>query len=269
MKRIGVHSPPRSGSTWVGSIFDSNPSVIYKHQPLFSYAFKDRLDLSSTYNDIREFFHELANTSDEFLDRMEQKEEGKFPVFSKASPKAVVYKEVRYHHLLRHFLDTDSEIQIVGLIRNPIDTIYSWLNAPKEFDSSWDPLKQWRYAPKKNQEQLEEFNGYEMWKEVAWMFLDLRRKYPERFYLLLYERLNEEPGEVVKSLFEFCGLSWSAQTREFLRESTNTPSDAPYGVFRGPKKSYRHLDKIHPEIKESILTDPEFEALQRHYEWDI
>ena len=59
MQRIAIHSVPRSGSTWLGQIFNSSSLVIYKYQPLFSYAFKGRLSPQSTNNKIVQFFDEI------------------------------------------------------------------------------------------------------------------------------------------------------------------------------------------------------------------
>ena len=44
MKRIAIHSAPRSGSSWLGQILNSSPKVCFRFQPLFSYAFKDYLN---------------------------------------------------------------------------------------------------------------------------------------------------------------------------------------------------------------------------------
>jgi hypothetical protein len=266
--RVALHSPPRSGSTWLGSIFDSHPSVVYRYQPLFSYAFKGRLGPNSSFSEIRDFFLQIADTDDKFVNRVEAKKKGLVPDFDKSEGKAIIYKEVRYHHILKNLLATDPEVKVIGLIRNPISTIYSWLNAPKEFKSSWDPLEEWRYAPRKNQGRPEEFNGYEKWKEVAFLFLDLKKSYQERFFLVTYEALNENPKEVASKLFAFIGLPWAEQTGPFLKESTSRPSSEPYGVFREKRSSYRHTKDIHPTIREFILSDPEFENLVERYPWD-
>lgn len=59
MKRVAIHSAPRSGSTWMGSIFDSNESVAYRLQPLFSYTHKSQLNSSSVKTDIDKFFEDI------------------------------------------------------------------------------------------------------------------------------------------------------------------------------------------------------------------
>ena len=76
MNKIAIHSVPRSGSTWLGSIFDSCPNVKYALQPLFSYAYKDYLSLNSTSEDIQSFFEELKVSDDDFINQIEAKNKG-------------------------------------------------------------------------------------------------------------------------------------------------------------------------------------------------
>ena len=64
---IGIHGVPRSGTNWLGQIFNSQPNVNFKFQPLFSYAFKDYLDENSTEEEIQQFFEEIAISDNYFL----------------------------------------------------------------------------------------------------------------------------------------------------------------------------------------------------------
>ena len=66
MKNIAIHSVPRSGSSWVGQIFNSSQDVNFRFQPLFSYTFKDYLNQKSSLNDVNTFF-DLINKSDDDL----------------------------------------------------------------------------------------------------------------------------------------------------------------------------------------------------------
>ncbi|NJL77038.1 MAG: hypothetical protein HC892_20515 [Saprospiraceae bacterium] len=81
-------------------------------------------------------------------------------------------------------MNQDKGVKIVGLIRNPLSVINSWLKAPKEFkrELGWNELEEWRYAPSKNLDRKEEFNGFEKWKEVALLFIQLQQVYPEKIY---------------------------------------------------------------------------------------
>lgn len=46
-------------------------------------------------------------------------------MFEKNEITHIVYKEVRYHHIIKNLLLKDSSIKIIGIIRNPLATINS------------------------------------------------------------------------------------------------------------------------------------------------
>lgn len=234
MNHIAIHSVPRSGSTWLGSIFDSHPRVAYRFQPLFSYAFKGRLNPHSTKEDINSFYQEVLHSEDAFIHQTLDKDRGIVPSFAKEEIHSVAYKEVRYHHILPNLLQQDLSVKVVGLVRNPLSTLYSWLNAPKEFkpDLGWTVEDEWQWAPLKNDGKPEEFNGYEKWKEVVYLFLRLKEQYPNRFYLLNYSDLLSEPVLVVHKLFDFMKLDFAVQTMQFLQESRSRNVQNSYGVFK-------------------------------------
>jgi len=236
MKRIAIHSVPRSGSTWVGEIFNSNEKINYKYQPLFSYAFKGALTESTSLERIHNFFQKISNSDDEFINQSIERKLGRVPIFKKDHLYEVVaYKEVRYHHVLRNLLEKDSEIKVIGLVRSPLSVVNSWLKAPKEFrkDLGWKELDEWYFAPKKNQNKIEEYNGFEKWKEVANLFEELQQEYSNRFYLLKYDDLLNNTEIEVKKMFSFCGIEFTKQTSLFLSNSSKTDaSNDAYSIYR-------------------------------------
>ncbi|MCB4808738.1 sulfotransferase domain-containing protein [Tamlana sp. 62-3] len=265
MIKIAVHSVPRSGSTWLGEIFNSHPDVVYKYQPLFSYAFKGRLSTSSTNQNIQDFFTDISKSSDDFINQVEARKDGKLPIFNKeASFKAIVYKEVRYHHILEHILKQDKELKVIGLVRNPLAVVYSWLNAPREFrkDLGWQVLEEWRYAKKKNLNKIEEFNGYEKWKEVSLMFLRLEKQFKNRFKLIQYENLLNQTEFEVKALFDFCNLSYSKSTQNFILSKNEVNNTDAYSVFK-TKKDDKKWRQLPPEIISFIERDLENTELKK------
>jgi len=238
MKRIAIHSVPRSGSSWVGQIFNSSPSVIFKFQPLFSYALKSFLNENSSKQEIDRFFKKLTIIKDDFIDQIEQINNGNYPIFSKTEPEIICYKEVRYHYILENLLEKDEDIKIIGIVRNPYAVISSWLKASKEFkkELNWKELEEWRFAPKKNNCRIEEYNGYEKWKEVAGMFLDFEKKFPNNFYLLKYSDLLANTQDSVKKIFSFCEIEYSPQTERFISESLTTNKTDAYSVYKKKNK---------------------------------
>jgi hypothetical protein len=269
MKRIAIHSAPRSGSTWLGSIFDSHPNVAYRFQPLFSYGHKSQLNEESTKNDIDRFFNDILQTTDDFVLQKEAIEKKIVPHFRKDSPTHLVYKEVRYHNIIENLLEKDNEIKIIGLIRNPLAVINSWLRAPKEFkkELGWKESEEWRYAPKKNLNKSEEFNGFEKWKEVSHLFLNLNKKFPERFKLINYDELIINTQKTAEELFKFCNLNLSPQTIQFISTSKTSDNKDAYSVYK-TKTSDTGWKKTLPEyISKEILNDTDFKRLNKIFNW--
>lgn len=259
MKKIAIHGLPRSGTTWLGCILDSNPNIKYAYQPLFSYTLKGFLSPESNREKIQTFFKTLAKTEDPFINQQQAKESQLVPDFNKNSPpEAVVYKEVRYHHILSNLLTQDPSIFGVFIIRSPIEVLNSWINAPKEFDPTWDILKEWQFAPSKNDGKEEEFYGFEKWVEATKIFLSLQEKYPHRVFCISYEALKARPAEITKDLFAKLGLDFYPQTEHFLQESQLSTNPNAYSVYRKNSKAQKKAripKSVVTEIKRRIKND--------------
>ena len=89
LNKVALHGVPRSGTSWLGSILDSSKNVIYRHQPLFSYAFKSFLDENATKEKIETFFLAIAKSEDDFLLQKEAKQKQLIPSFAKKTPMEV------------------------------------------------------------------------------------------------------------------------------------------------------------------------------------
>ena len=114
---IGVHGAPRSGKSWLGQLFNSSEHVAYRYQPLFSYAFKDRLDTRSSASEISSFFSDLLHTEDDFvLQRGSSSVAGYERTFPKEAITHIVYKAVRYHHLITQVLANEPTYMTIRLM---------------------------------------------------------------------------------------------------------------------------------------------------------
>lgn len=265
MERIAIHSAPRSGSTWLGNIFNSHPNVCFKYQPLFSYALKDSLSTNASKKEINEFFKVLATTKSSFLDQQLAIANGLVPSFEKfESATHLIYKEVRYHNIVQNILAKTTDVKFIFLIRNPLAVLYSWWKAPKEFreDQGWVFMDEWQYAKSKNLDKPEEFNGYERWKESTILFQELFEQYPERVRLVEYHDLIHNTVETVWSLFEFANLSKAAQTIDFIRSSRSKTSKDAYAVFKA-KSSDSNWKQLPKPVIEYIKKDLDKSALSK------
>jgi len=239
MQKLAIHSVPRSGSTWLGNIFNSHPEVCFRHQPLFSYAFKDFLSPVSTQKEIDLFFDSIAESADAFINQKEGIDKGFIPVFQKNKTFThCCYKEVRYHHILENLLQRSPDVKIILLIRNPLATIYSWYKAPKEFrpEKGWVLEEEWLHSSKKNLNKPEEYNGYAKWKEATLLFLEMKKQFPGRVELVQYKNLLHQTEIVVKELFDFSGLDLPEQTIAFIKESKQRDLKDAYAVFKSKTK---------------------------------
>jgi hypothetical protein len=133
--------------------------------------------------------------------------------------------------------------------------IASWLNAPKEFRSGWDIDSEWYYAPNKNQGRPEEFFGFDSWKIAAEMFLRLSSLYPEQFFLLRYDLLNDSPEPVTEALFNFCGLDMNQQVKDFLCASKTRHESNPYSVFRANATDRNWRNVLPSNISNRIVSE--------------
>ena len=255
MKKIAIVGVPRSGTSWLGQIFNSHPDVAFRFQPLFSYGHKGRLSEHSSADEIRAFFDEILSSQDAFA-LMKSDFQKNYPAFVKSvQPSHIAFKETRYLHVIENVLVQCRDVSVVGIVRNPLAVMASWVSAPKEFDPAWDLVKEWRGAPSKNQNRPEEFYGFDKWREIAAAFLRFEAQYPKRFALVRYDELNRSPIAVTRGLFELCGLEVHAQVEEFLRLSKSRHDADPYSVFRARANDDKWQGVLPDDIVEQVIRE--------------
>jgi len=254
LNRFALHSVPRSGSSWVGAVLSHHPEVNYFFQPLFSTSFTNQLKTNSSFEDIKYFYSQLSTSKDSFINQISFGKENKTKNHNASN---ILYKEVRYHHLIQNLLTQDPEIKIIGLVRNPLSTINSWLNAPKEFrkDLNWKELEEWRYAPKKNKNRIEEFNGYEKWKDTTLLFEKLQSIYPNRFKLIRYSDLINDSIKSFDDIFRFMNLEMNVKVLSFLSETNSKNNNDVYSVYRKDAKDDLWKTQLNPKIIQEIQKD--------------
>jgi len=253
----------RSGTSWLGQIFDSSPEVRFRFQPLFAYEFKDRVNEDSSAEDFKKLIADMHNTESPFLTQEDKRQSGEYPVFNKSpDPQHLVFKENRYQNIIEPMMRKFSTMKLVGIVRNPNAVINSWMQNPKEFPPGSVPLEQWRYGDCKNQGH-EDFFGFYKWKEVTNLYLDLGEKWPDRVYVLSYEELVKNTERIVKDMFSFCEIEYTGQTSEFLDQSPRKHVDSPYSVYKEKSVAVRWKLELDPYITEEIAADLSGTRLER------
>ncbi len=255
----------RSGTSWLGQVFNSAPSVRFRFQPLFAYEFKGRVNEDSSSQEFKRLTDDMFVQETPFLVQKDKLESGLYPKFVKESKcPHLVFKENRYQNVIEPFMRKCPNVKLVGLVRNPNAVLNSWMQNEKEFPPGSEPLTEWRYGLCKNNGP-EDFFGYYKWKEVANLYLDLWEKWPDRVVVVQYEQLVEDSVKITKDLFKFCGIPYSSQTEKFLRQSSRRiPSnDSYYSVFKSKNVITKWKSLLDPYIVGEIENDLRGTRLER------
>jgi len=251
MNIIIVNGMPRSGTSWLGQIFNSCPDVRFKLSPLFSYEFKNKITNASSKSDICNFFKQVYESKNKFLNQ-DDKIFSNYPIFKikNCNPKNLVIKSTRHHYLSDLFLDKIDRLKFVHIVRNPCGAINSWLKCKKEFSENEDYVKNWRSGACRKT-SMEEYWGFDDWLFVTKMYEDLSVKYPQNVLIISYEDLVENRFQITKKVFKFCNLKFSTQTEDFLNKSMSVHQSGDYDVF----KSVRVKDSWRQELDAEIVKE--------------
>lgn len=261
---IGIFGVPRSGTSWLGQIFNSSPETKFYYQPMFTDQYRDRLNPRSSALEMKKFFQEMYDIEEDFLTQNDNRKKGKRLCFNKISSDYLVFKEVMYLYMIPRFMENLEKMKTIIILRNPFDILSSWYNAPQEFNPKWDIEKEWLFAEAKNYFLPERYYGYYKWKEFILLTNYLVDKFPEQVFVVKYEDLNTNPIECSQGMFEFCDLSWTSQTCQFIIDSRSYTEEDPYSVF---KRSDENRNNLHilPEtvINEVQLDIEKFDMCKR------
>lgn len=262
MKPVFVFGVPRSGTSWLGELFNSAPEVAYRFQPLFSYAFKGALRAEQSSDEMRDVLSRIAATDDPFV----LHGPGLAPrhPFAKTVATHLVLKEARYLDLAPVLLDRLPEMRVVAIVRSPQAVLASWRHAPKEYDPHWEFDAEWRGAPSKNDGHPENAYGFDAWLQTTTAFVALEEAMPTRVRIVEYSALVADPLETLASLFGWCDLPLGTQTRAFVQASRSRDDGDPYGVFRRARAQDDHwTERLPPGIAAEVTRLTEGTAAAR------
>lgn len=275
-----IASMPRSGSTWLGKLFDSHDVTLYLHEPdsvlprndlplLLDdasvdlqqaiqgwLAVKDDKVLASrpmfkkqARGAIKQHGFELTALAGKAALRFGLPSFG-MPLFSRFHAEVTAWKTIESVGRMPALLRTEG-IQGIHLIRHPCGQIASTLRGSEKavFGSDlpvWEDedlykklLEQGSYSALSLSDVMS--MGPEGRLAVRWGLMNdftyTRLKGSSRYQMVRYEDLCAGPFEIIKSLFDFCGLVLGAQTLRFLEESTGKHNDGYYSTSKDPLRA--------------------------------
>ncbi|MGI9517091.1 MAG: sulfotransferase family protein [Pirellulaceae bacterium] len=263
---IWIAGVARSGTSWIGQILNSHPQVRFRFQPLFAYEFKGRVDEDSTQDEYLDFLNQLWSTETEFLTQADKVRSGEYPRFQKSqSPTALVFKENRYQSVIEPFLRRVPQARLVAVVRHPCAVINSWRKNSSEFPAGSVLRDEWRFGNCKNSGPQDYF-GYYKWKEVTNLYLDLARQYPDRVFVLQFERLVHNRMETGEQMLKFAGLDLDQQTLDFLNASGDSHQDSYYSVFKNSNVTSKWKQELDSYVVSEIHDDLQHTRLQQFLE---
>ena len=250
---IWVNGLPRSGTSWLCQIVDSSEEVEFRMAPLFSFQFRNTMQISDTEERWKQYFADVYNSDDEWMAQMNRRKIGSFPTFEKklTPPPFLAIKDVRHHNFIEHLLALNIDLKVLHIIRDPRAAIHSWLANPKEFPQDADPMLNWRSGSIRKINE-NEFWGFDDWIKLSRMYSDLQARYPEKVHIIRYEELVENPTDETKEFFKKLGLEFQEQTKSFLMSSTSGNSGDPFSVFKDKTVLDKWRTGLDPKIASEI-----------------
>jgi hypothetical protein len=247
---------PRSGTSWLSQIFDSNPHVRFRLSPLFSYEYKNRLTESSSSGDWEAVLQGAYRSSNDFMNQTVRRNLGQYPVFpvKDDDPPYLAIKDTRFHNLTERALELLPALRVVAIVRHPCGAIHSWLTSRGEFPATADPLREWRTGECRKT-GYGEFWGFDDWRSVTTMHLNLMERFRGRVYIQRYEDLVRSPVEEVTRLMDFAGLDFHSQTRDFISESHSLHNPSEYAVYKDRSVAVRWQSELDPFIRQTIMSE--------------
>lgn len=236
---------PRSGTSWLGYLVSRHPDVEYRFQPIHANTFNPRVEIDSTRLDVYFFYARLLAAGDSYLLDGLAKDvtREKKPLLSRLLAKALVFKETHDLNSIQRIVNLDSHSRLLVLIRDPIDVIESWINAPKEFNPEWRVEEEWMWARKKNSEYLGNHFGLNEWIKTTKQVVELSEKLPQQVRIIRYGQLRKSTEETMREVCAHFGIPSERLT--FAAPASASPKSLldEYSVSRPRKRhsSWRHL----------------------------
>lgn len=246
MRTLALLGCPRSGTSWLGQVFNAHPRVAYRHEPLFAPEFKDWFGRCGVTEASVQAFHTalLGAHSDAVLQDLRPAKAG--------APSHLVWKEVRFLHLMKPLLETGALDGVIWVYRSPLDMLNSWYQSPRDFRAGQDIRVEYLHAPNKNTNPSE-YHGLARWKVAMRLALAAHAAYPGRVHLVRYERLVAAPAMELGCLAAAVGLSVDAAQLAFLTASRSRHDDDAYSVFRTQPPAML----LPPDVAAAITCDTE------------
>jgi hypothetical protein len=264
---ILIVGAPRSGTSWLGKIFDSHPDVLYRFEP-------DWFDPPELVSDTAAIRSNIAR----WIGQSDPRASGKRPFFPKSWQSAparlvrssliyagaaadrlglpawpvpdlgsiarsrAVVKSVRLRDGIGAFAGVCPEGRALLIVRHPCGQVASLMRGTKDrkfdlaepgTDMPFDETSTIVFAARHGVEEAA-FQRLPNAAKYAWSWRDFNETAlgsmaeQANARVVVYEDLCAKPIDEARSVLAFAGLPWNAQTETFLATSTSYNGKAAY-----------------------------------------
>lgn len=263
LRKLLITGMPRSGTSWLGQIVNSNPTVLFRTEPLFSYRFKNVINSNSNCFAVNSFIDNLLNVDDDFMLQKDNVRKGTYPVFEKDAPDTLAFKTTRHFELIEKYIECVNSLRVIVIIRDPRGTINSWIKSDREFHHKGCMVKADWKSGKCRKSGVGEYWGFNDWLDSTMQFLELKKKY-NNVHLIKYSDLVVHTESSVSKLFNDVDLTFTEQTRKFISLSKTKHDDDPYSVFKNSDVLYSWKSELIHDIAEEIVETVHDYGLSRY-----
>lgn len=256
MRNLIITGMPRSGTSWLGQIINSDPRVRFRTEPLFAYRFKNSINPTSSCHEVNEFINALYDVDDDFILQKQNQKAGFYPEFNKTDLSQIMaFKTTRHFELLEKYLSCVADLSIIAIIRHPCAIINSWFNSYREFEKKGcQPQKDWRSGGCRKNE-IGEYWGFDDWLLSTAQFVQLSQQY-KNFHLVRYSDLVENTNSEVSRLFVELNLDIQAQTFDFITACNERHDDDAYSVFKDKQLVHQQwVEQLDINIANTIIQE--------------
>jgi hypothetical protein len=214
-----------------------------------------------------------------------------FPMvdYDRAPNLHVVWKSVGSIGRLGVFVRVIEKRHAIVLLRHPCGHVASVLRGEEQHKFPYPPSEDYGMfeillstAPARRRGlTLDHIAFMHPTERLAWRWVILHEKALQDIegldgcMTIRYEDVCAEPQRYAKLMLEFCGLTWSSATADFLKDSTASENKKYYSVFKDPLRSAMRwqtdlaeedIERIYRVIRESDLQCfyPRDEKLREH-----
>jgi len=262
-RSILIVGAPRSGTTWLGKIFDSHPDVLYRHEPdeLVPASGSIEQDVARWVRQHdartagkRPFFRKSWQTVPAWLLRSTLVYAGvaaeriglpvwPIPDLGDLGRARVVIKSVRLSTGIGSFAQAYPSGRLVLILRHPCGQVASVMRGARDgrfalakpgTDMPFDEAETVRFAAHHGVNELAFQRlpdaakyawSWRAFNETAWAAVSGR----SNALVVVYEALCARPAAEAQAILAFAGLPWHGQTEAFLDRSTSY--DGPAGYY--------------------------------------